>query len=632
MKPQILKLVTNGLYKEALHLYTQHLSASLLSNKFTFPPLFKACAKLNSSIQGQTLHTHLIKTGFSHDIYAATALTDMYVKLHCFEYALKVFNEMPDRNLASLNTIISGFWRNGYCEEALIVFKEMFFGLSRPNSLTIATVLPACQNLELGMQVHSLAIKLGVEFDVYVATSLLTMYSNCEEIVLATKVFVKITNKNVVSYNAFFSGLLQNGVPRIVLNVFKDMRNCSEEEQPNSVTLVSVISACANLLYLQFGRQVHGVVMKIEVQFDTMVGTALVDMYTKCGAWQWGYDVFNEMNGSRNLITWNSMIAGLMLNNQSEMAVALFEELEFEGMKPDSATWNSMIRGFSQIGKGFDAFKYFEKMQSAGVELSLKCITSLLPACSVLSALKQGKEIHGLAIRSGISNEEFMATAFIDMYMKCGYSSCARKIFDQFKSKPDDPAFWNAMISGYGRNGENESAFEIVDLMQEEKVKPNSATFVGVLSSCSHTGQVDRGLLVFRMMCKDCDLSPNLKHYSCIVDLLGRCGKLEEAKELIQEMPDPPATAFSSLLGSCRYHLNYELGEEMAMKLSELEPENPAPFVILANIYAAVTGKEVSPFNVCFSGKCITMSFVAAELPESCPIASTKGNSKIHWI
>ncbi|XWS69746.1 hypothetical protein CRYUN_Cryun04dG0205800 [Craigia yunnanensis] len=160
-----------------------------------------------------------------------------------------------------------------------------------PNSLTIATVLPACQSLELGMQVHSLAIKLGVELDVYVAISLLTMYSNCEEIVIATKVFVKMTNKNVVSYNAFFSGLLLNGAPRIVLNVFKDMRDCSQEEQPNSVTLVSVISACASIFYLQFGRQVHGVVMKIEVQFDTMVGTALVDMYTKCGAWQWGYDV-----------------------------------------------------------------------------------------------------------------------------------------------------------------------------------------------------------------------------------------------------------------------------------------------------------------------------------------------------
>ncbi|KAK8522929.1 hypothetical protein V6N13_115872 [Hibiscus sabdariffa] len=588
MKHQIIRLVRNGLYREALILYGENLIASLLPNKFTFPPLFKACAKLNSPIHGQILHAHLIKTGFSHDIYAATALTDMYMKLDGFECALKVFSEMPDRNLASLNTIISGFGRNGHCKEALTVFKEISFGLWRPNSLTIATVLPACPSLELGMQVHSLAIKLGVEMDVYVATSLLTMYSNFGEIVLAVNMFVKMTNKNVVSYNAFLSGLLQNGVALMALQVFKSMMESCQVGRPDRVTFISVISACASLFYLQFGRQVHGILMKSEIQFDTMVGTALVDMYCKCRTWQWGYDIFNEMKESWNLITWNSMIAGLMLNNKSEMAVALFEELEFEGMKRDSATWNSMIRGFSQLGEGIDAFKFFEKMQSAGVEPSLKCMTSLLPACSILSALKQGKEIHGLAIRRGISNEEFMATALIDMYMNCGYSSCARKIFNQFESKPDDPAFWNAMISGYGRNGENEAAFEIFDLMLEENVKPNSATFIAVLSSCSHTGQVDRGLQVFRMMGKDCDLSPNLEHFGCIVDLLGRYGKLDEAKDLILQLPNPPASILASLLGACRYHLNYELGEEMAMKLVELEPENPAPFVILSNIYAAL--------------------------------------------
>ncbi|OMO58731.1 hypothetical protein CCACVL1_25393 [Corchorus capsularis] len=512
----------------------------------------------------------------------------MYMKLHHLESAIKVFAEMPDWNVASLNTVISGFWRNGYFQEAMIVFKGMCYGSSRPNSLTIAAVLPACQSLELGMQVHAFAAKLGVDLDVYVATSLLTIYSNLGEIVLATKLFVNLTNKNVVSYNAFVSGLLHNGVPAVVLNVFKDMRDGSQEEQPNSVTFVSVISACASLSYLQFGRQVHGVAMKTDVQFDTMVRTALVDMYSKCRAWQWGYDVFKEMNGSRNLITWNSMIAGLMLNNQIGMAVALFEKLDFEGIKPDSATWNSMISGFSQLGQGFDAFKYFQKMQSAGLDPSLKCITTLLPACAVLSALEHGKEIHGHAIRRGMSNEVFMATALIDMYMKCGYSSFARKIFDQFELKPDDPAFWNAMIYGYGRNGENEPALEIFDLMQEEKVKPNSATIIAVLSSCSHAGQVDRGLQVFRMMDENYNLRPNVEHFSSIVDLLVRCSRLEEAKELIDEMPDPPSTVYASLLGACRCHLNYELGEEMAMKLLELEPENPAPLVTLSSIYAVV--------------------------------------------
>ncbi|KAK9276841.1 hypothetical protein L1049_006378 [Liquidambar formosana] len=317
-----------------------------------------------------------------------------------------------------------------------------------------------------------------------------------------------------------------------------------------------------------------------------MVGTALVDMYSKCGCWRWAYDVFKELGGSRNLITWNSMIAGMMSNAQSETAIELFEQLESEGLEPDSATWNSMISGFSQLEKGVEAFKFFNRMQLAGIVPSLKSVTSLLPSCSALSALLCGKEIHGHAIRTDISNDEFMATSLIDMYMKCGHSSWAQRIFNQFEIKPDDPAVWNAMISGYGRNGENESAFKIFNQMLEERVQPNSATFISILSVCSHAGWVDKGWKVFRMMNNDCGLNPTPQHFSCMVDLLGRSGWLEEARELIQEIPQPSASVFASLLGACRHHLNSELGEEMAKKLSEMEPENPAPLVILSNIYA----------------------------------------------
>ncbi|TXG56408.1 hypothetical protein EZV62_017721 [Acer yangbiense] len=589
MKQQIQKLVTNGFYKEeALLLYAQHHSASLPPHKFTFPPLLKVCAKLKSPIQGQILHTNLIKTGFSIDVYAATALTDMYMKLNRFSDGLKVFDEMPDRSLASLNAVISGFSQKGHCGEALRAFKEAGLGLLfRPNSVTIASVLSACERAANVKQMHCLAIKLGVEMDVYVATSLVTMYSNFEEMVLATRVFAETPNKNVVSYNAFFTGLLHHGVPRVVLNVFKDMKE-SLSEKPNSVTFVSVISACASLLYLRFGRQIHGLIVKFEMQFDTMVGTALVDMYSKCGCWHLAYNFFKELNGSRNLMTWNSMIAGLMLNGQSEKAVELFEKLEHEELKPDSASWNSMISGFAQVGKGFEAVKYLEKMQLAGKVPSLKCITSLLSACADMCALQFGKEIHGHAIRTDIHNDEFMATTLIYMYMKCGHPSLARNIFKQFETRPYDPAFWNAMISGYGRNGDYDSAIEVFDLMQKEKVKPNSASFVGVLSACSHTGQVDKGWHLFRMMKDKYDLNPNAEHFGCIVDLLGRSGRLDEAQKLIQKLPEPPASLLHSLLGACRSHLNSELGQEITMKLSELEPENPAPFVILSNIYASL--------------------------------------------
>ncbi|KAK9935197.1 hypothetical protein M0R45_022308 [Rubus argutus] len=587
MKREIGRLVADGLYREALCLYAQHHSASFLPHKFTFPPLLKACGKLQSLAQAQMLHTHLLKTGFLYNVYSATALTDVYMKLHLIDDALKVFDGMPDRNLASLNAVISGLLQNGHCREALGVFKNVDIGGFGPNSVTVASMLSACENVKQGMEMHCLAVKLGVESDVYVATSTLTMYSNCGALVCAAKVFEDMPIKNIVSHNAIITGLLQNGVPHVVLDVFKQMRACIDEN-PNSVTLVSVLSACASLLYLRYGRQVHGLIMKIERGLDVMTGTALVDMYSKCGCWQLAYQIFEELIENRSLFTWNVMIAGMMLNAQWEIAVELFEQLESEGFKPDSVTWNSMISGFSQLGKGFEAFKYFKRMQSTGVAPSLKSITSLLQACADLSALQCGQEVHGHAIRTEISSDLFFSTALIDMYMKCGQSAWARRIFDWFHVKPDDPPFWNATISGYGRNGENESAFRIFDQMLEEKVQPNAATFISLLSMCSHSGLVDKGWRIFRMMDRDFGMKPNPKHYGCMVDLLGRSGRLDEARELTQELSEPSGSVFASLLSACECHLNLQLGKDMAIKLSELEPENPTPFLILSKIYAGL--------------------------------------------
>lgn len=587
MKRDFVKLVAEGFYKEALCFYTQRFSASLRPQNFTFPSLLKACAKLQYSPQGQMLHTQIIKMGFLADVYSATALGDMYMKLHLIDEALKVFDEMPNRNLASMNSAVSGFSKNEYFREALRVVKTGSFEGFKPNSVTIASLMAACESVGQGMMMHSWAIKMGVEKDVYVATSILTMYMNCKELVLSEKVFGEMPNKNVVTYNAFLSGILQNGFPRLVLDVLKRMMIVLGDK-PNSLTFVSVLSACASLSYIQFANQVHGLIMKVEQGLDVMVGTTLVDVYSKCGRWKLAYDVFKELSANRNLITWNAMISGMMLNSQSKIAVDLFEQLRSEGLEPDSAIWNSMISGFSQLGQRIEAFKYFKKMQSAGVAPSLKSITSILPVYSELSALQTGKEIHGQVIRTHAISDQVIATAIIDMYTKCGHSSSARRMFDCFGIKPVDPAFWNAMISGYGRNGEIESAFEIFNMMMEEKVQPNPATFVSILCACSHTGQVDKGWEVFRMMKSEFGLKPNPDHFGCMVDLLARASRLNEAKDLIEELPEPSVSAFASLLGACKYSLDWELGEEMAKKLLDLEPENPIPYVILSNIYAAL--------------------------------------------
>ncbi|XP_050375192.1 pentatricopeptide repeat-containing protein At2g02750 [Argentina anserina] len=587
MKREIGRLVTNGLYTEALCFYTQRHSASLPPRKFTFPPLLKACAKLRSPTQTQMVHTHLLKTGFFADVYSATALIDSYMKLNLIDHALQVFDEMPHPNLASVNALISGFLRNGRCNEALGVFRRVGVGGLGLNSVSIASVFSACENVMQGMGMHCVAVKIGVESDVYVSTSAVSMYSRCGEVVYAAKVFEDMPVKNSVSYNAFVTGLLRNGVPRLVLDVFKRMRAC-RGENPNAVTFSSALAACASVLYLRFGRQVHGLIVKLEKGVDVMTGTALLDMYSKCGCWQLAYRVFEELNGTRSLFTWNAMIAGMMTNAQWGFALELFEKVESEGFKPDSVTWNSMISGFSQLGKGDEAFNYFKRMQSTGVAPCLKSVTSVVQVCADSSALQCGREVHGYAIRADISGDLFFSTALIDMYMKCGQPSCARRIFDSFHVKPDDPAFWNAMISGYGKNGENESAFLIFDQMLNEGVQPNTTTFISLLSMCSHSGLVDKGWQIFRMMDRDYGIKPDPKHYGCMIDLLGRSGRFDEARELTEELSEPSGSVFASLLGACECHLNLDLGKEMATKLSELEPENPTPFLILSKIYAGL--------------------------------------------
>ncbi|KAF5203883.1 Pentatricopeptide repeat-containing protein [Thalictrum thalictroides] len=586
MKADIRKLVFNGLYKEALSLCTQlHKTHSVYPNNFTYPFLFKACGKLKSFPQAFSLHAICVKTGFDKEVHTATALTDMYMKFHRLKDSYQVFDEMPERNIVSVNTIISGLAQNGYFGDALVAFRIVCLGGLRPNSVSVASVLSGCEILKHGLEVHGFAVKLGVEMDVYVATALLTMYSKCGEIVSALEMFKLMPDKNLVSYNALLSVLLQSGMGNRVFEVFKAMRK-SLDERPSSVTWVSVLSACSTLLNIRFGMQVHCLSLKYELGCDVKVGTALVDMYSKCGSWELAYKIFNELEGHRNLFTWNSMISGMFSNGQCESAVLLFKKIESEELVPDSVTWNTMISGFSLWDKGVEAFSYFKKMQLAGLTPTLKSVTSLLPVCSSMSAFQSGKEIHSYAIRSAIDADEFITTSFIDVYMKCGYSYLARRVFDRFSRRSDDPAIWNAMISGYGRNGENENALEIFELMKEDRVQPNSATFTGILSACSHAGKVEKGLELFKTVIKDYGLNPTPEHFGCIVDLLGRAGRLDEAWHLIQEVPHPITSLYSSLLGACRWHFDAELGEEIAEKLSELEPSDPTPLVILSNIYA----------------------------------------------
>ncbi|XP_008787519.3 pentatricopeptide repeat-containing protein At2g02750 [Phoenix dactylifera] len=586
MRREISKLVSNGRYREALSFYARIHAASIQPDSFTFPFLLKSCGNLQSIPQARQLHAHIIRCGFETHIYTATALTGAYMKLRLLQDALKMFDRIPNPTLPSFNAIISGFSQCGHFEESLRAFKRLRMEGFRPNSVTIASVLPACGTSEQGKQLHGLSIKMGHESDGYVATALLTMYSNCADLGPARRVFALIDEKNIVSYNAMISGFLRNGAFSMALDLFREVTTL-HGQQTNSSTLLSILSACSKLLALLLGKQIHCYYLKYEVGDDVKIETALLDMYCKCGSVELADRVFSKIK-DRNLVTWNTMISGLLSNGCPEIAMKLFHRLRSEGFKPDMTSWNVLIYGFSQQGNVAEAFRFFSQMQLEGAaHPSLDSITSLLQACSSISDLQHGKEIHCHVIRTRADyGDEYFQTALIDLYMKCGRSLHARRIFGGNERKSGDPALWNAIISGYGKNGENGLALEIFRIMREQKVEPNSATFLVLLSVCSHTGQVEKGWELFKMMSRDYGINPTAKHFGCMVDLLSRAGKLAEAWKLIQEIPEPSASVYSSLLGACGCYSDAALATVMADRLSKLEPKSPTPLVILSNIYA----------------------------------------------
>ncbi|GAA0158826.1 hypothetical protein LIER_15754 [Lithospermum erythrorhizon] len=596
MKKYMSKLISQGLYIEALKHYKHlHSNSSISCDlNFTFPLLLKACTKLKATTQVQILHSQITKLALQTHTQTASALMHAYVKLSISLNTLQLFDEMPEPNIELFNAAISGFSQNGFLKESFGVFSLACVRNVRPDSVSVVSVLSKCGDMKNGVGMHCFAIKIGLECDLYSATSILSMYLNCGDMVSATKLFELVENKNVVCYNAYMSGLLKNGVYSMVLRVFREMVSFSNEK-PNMVTIITVCSACAKLSHLLYGQQVHGIIVKRELRFDVKVGTTLVDMYSKCGSWRCAYEVFMELGDSRNLVAWIAMITCMIENGQSEHAVELFSRMEIEAMvldsstwnpMPDSSTWNPMISVLLHLRKEAEALMLVRKLTYSGVKLGLKSITSLLSACSGLVEVRSGKEIHGYVFRIGAYGDDFIATALIDMYMKCGQCNFARHVFDQVGRKPDDPVFWNAMISGYGRNGESEAAFDVFLQMRKENVQPDATTFSCILMVCSHADQINRGWEILRSMIVDHKLNPTAEHLNVMVDLLGRHGWLEEAQGLLREIPKPSVSVFSSLLGACRNYTDSKLGEELAKRIFELQPENPTPYIILSNIYA----------------------------------------------
>eukprot|EP01018_Ginkgo_biloba_P034140 Gb_28037 [translate_table: standard] len=533
---------TDGLLKEEL----DQPGIPLDSNVYAF--LLKQCTNLKILKQ---IHAHIFRHGFDQNINLGTKLVSIYAMCGNMENASLVFDKINQRDVYLWNVMMRMHTTYGSCEDTLALYYEMCQTAVSPDKFTFPFLLKACAGvsaLQHGRAIHAHVLKAGFQSDPFVENSLLTMYAKCWSVKVARQLFDKMSERDVVSWNAMIAGYARNGHANEAVTLFNQM--LLEDMKPNLVTVKSVLPACANIADLQQGMWIHDYIIRGGFESDVVVGTALIDMYAKCRRIETARQVFDKMP-KRNVVSWSAMIAGYAQSGYANEALKLFYQMQLEKMIPDAVT-----------------------------------MVNVLPACSHLAALQQGKWIHGCIIKNGFESEVVVGTALIDMYAKCGSIQISRRVFDKMSER--NVVSWSAMISGYGMHGHGEDALALFSQMQRTGMKPDHITFVSVLSACSHAGLVDEGWQYFDCMIQDYCITPRVEHYACMVDLLGRAGCLEEAQEFIKNMPlEPSAGVWGALLAACRIHCNIELGEHVAEHLFNVDSENAGCYVLLSNIYAA---------------------------------------------
>ncbi len=548
---KLTKYVQAGQHEKAMQLFQQMQQEGMSPDKFTFVQAVKACAGLGSLEDGRLVHEQLIQSGCESDVFLGSSLVNMYSKCGSIEDAWRVFNKMSSRDVVIWTTMILGHVQCRQGQKALELFRQMQQEGVQPNSVTFVGVINACASIEAleeGRCVHQQIIQSGFEMNVFVGNSLVDMYAKCGSIDDAWRVFHKMPSRDVVTWTTMILGQVKCGQGQKALELFQKMQQ--EGVQPNSITFVGVINACASIEALEEGKHVHKQIIESEWDTDVFVGSSLVDMYAKCGSLEDAWRVFKKMP-SRDVVTWTTMILGHVKCGHGQKALELFRQMRQEGVQPNSVTF-----------------------------------VGVLNACASMIALEEGRCIHQQIIQSGFESDVFVGTSLVDMYAKCASNEDAWSVFNKMPSR--NVVSWNAILGACAMHGHGKEALKHFEQMCEEGIQPDDVTFVCLLSACSHAGLVDEGMRLYASMTKDYMIPAKLEHHTCMVDLLGRAGHLQEAENMLMAMPcEPQVAAWMALLGACRIHGNVEMAEHIAKQILEIDPENAAGYVLLSNIYAA---------------------------------------------
>eukprot|EP00256_Glycine_max_P019904 XP_003538647.2 pentatricopeptide repeat-containing protein At3g22690 [Glycine max] len=571
-----------GLGDQAILLYVQMLVMGIVPDKYTFPFLLSACSKILALSEGVQVHGAVLKMGLEGDIFVSNSLIHFYAECGKVDLGRKLFDGMLERNVVSWTSLINGYSGRDLSKEAVSLFFQMGEAGVEPNPVTMVCVISACaklKDLELGKKVCSYISELGMELSTIMVNALVDMYMKCGDICAARQIFDECANKNLVMYNTIMSNYVHHEWASDVLVILDEM--LQKGPRPDKVTMLSTIAACAQLGDLSVGKSSHAYVLRNGLEGWDNISNAIIDMYMKCGKREAACKVFEHMP-NKTVVTWNSLIAGLVRDGDMELAWRIFDEM----LERDLVSWNTMIGALVQVSMFEEAIELFREMQNQGIPGDRVTMVGIASACGYLGALDLAKWVCTYIEKNDIHVDLQLGTALVDMFSRCGDPSSAMHVFKRMEKR--DVSAWTAAIGVMAMEGNTEGAIELFNEMLEQKVKPDDVVFVALLTACSHGGSVDQGRQLFWSMEKAHGIRPHIVHYGCMVDLLGRAGLLEEAVDLIQSMPiEPNDVVWGSLLAACRKHKNVELAHYAAEKLTQLAPERVGIHVLLSNIYAS---------------------------------------------
>ncbi|CAK9276750.1 unnamed protein product [Sphagnum jensenii] len=578
----------------------------------TYVRLLRRCIDMKDVVVGQQIHAHILQTRFKSDTYILNTLLVMYTKCAHLVDARQLFNNMSRRDTFTWNMMLTGYAKNGHADEAFRIYEQMQQQGKRDVVSWTALIVGLVEN---GCGEEALEIFSQMQEDVRVMNALVSMYARCGSLDEAQQVFDNMDIKDVVSWNALIVGYADHGQYaesfddaqqlfdkmetknviswNTMIGGYAELGNSDQSFQAfhkmkqegikaDIVTFISILSAVHSPAAVEQGRQLHRLIAQSGFDSDVRVGNALINMYVKCGSIKEARQMFDNM-ASHDAISWNTIIGGYAEHGASEEA---FRQVFDSMANRNVISWTAMIGGFSKDGDGEEAFSVFNQMQQEGIVPNTITFISILKLCASTAALLAGKRVHAIINQAGLQADICVGNALVDMYAKCGSIVDAQKVFDKMHER--DVVSWNAIITGYAQHGLGEDALQLYNQMQQEGLSPDSTTFVGVLSACSHAGLVYEGLQLFNSMCHDYSIIPTVEHYGCMVDLLGRAGLLNAAEGFIRSMPfEADASIWAAFLGACRIHSNVKLADHAAKILLRTETQNAAVYVQLSNIYAA---------------------------------------------